>query len=64
MRNRLVTPFWKSALESLPKEFRARHVRHIEQAERWELRLNALVESFARLKLALRRSFQAPRSAH
>ena len=64
MRNRLVTPFWIDALQSLPKEFRARHVRDIEQAERWELRLNALVESFARLKLALRRSFQAPRSAH
>jgi len=64
MRNTLVTPFWKNALASLPQELRARHVHHIEQAERWELRLNALVESFSRLKLALRRSFQTLRNAH
>ena len=61
MRNTLVTPFWKNALESLPRELRARYVHQIEQAERWELRLDALVESFSRIRAAL---FQTPRNAH
>ena len=64
MRNALVTPFWKNALASLPQELRSRYVHQIEQAERWELRLNALVESLSRLKLALRRSLQTLRNAH
>ena len=45
MRNRLVTSFWKNALESLPSGLRSRYLHDIEAAERWELRLNAAVES-------------------
>jgi hypothetical protein len=64
MRNRLVTPFWKAALESLPAAVRTRYLHDIEAAERWELRLNAAVERFMRAKSAFVRTFQAPRGAH
>jgi hypothetical protein len=50
MRNELVTPFWKNALNSLPADLRPRYEHHIAAAERWELRLDALVEFCARLK--------------
>jgi hypothetical protein len=64
MRNALVTPFWKDALASLPRELRSRYVHQIEQAERWELRLNSFVEFCSRAKVLVLRMFQAPRSAH
>jgi hypothetical protein len=64
MRNELKTVFWKNALEQLPAEVRARHVHDIEAAERWELRLNALIEAWTQAKNALGRMFQTPRSAH
>ena len=64
MRNQLTTPFWKNAFESLPPEVRARHVHDIEAAERWELRLDALIEVWAHAKNALGRMFHTPRSAH
>jgi len=64
MRNQLVTPFWKNALAQLPPEVRARHVHDIEAAERWELRLDALIEALVHAKAALGRMFQTPRSAH
>jgi hypothetical protein len=53
MRNHLVTPFWKNALDQLPPAIRERHVRDVEAAERWELRLNALIETWSRAKSAL-----------
>ncbi|HEX6265512.1 MAG TPA: hypothetical protein VFZ81_01310 [Burkholderiales bacterium] len=64
MHNRLVTPFWKSLLESLPPEVRARHVHDIEAAERWELGVGALIEAWTHVKNALGRMFHTPRSAH
>ena len=53
MRNQLMTPFWKNALEQLPASIRERHVHDVEAAERWELRLNALIETWSRAKIAL-----------
>ena len=64
MRNQLTTKFWKNALAQLPPEIRARHVHDFEAAERWELRLNALIEVWTQAKNALGRTFQTPRSAH
>jgi hypothetical protein len=58
MRNELVTPFWKAALESLPASVRARYAADIAAAERWELRIDALVEAWTRAKAALNRKFQ------
>jgi len=64
MRSKLVTPFWKNALESLPAELRPRYVHDMEAAERWELRITAFIESWSRAKSAIARTFQTPRSAH
>ncbi len=64
MHNRLVTPFWKNALQSLPAEVRQRYVHQIEQAERWELRLASIVEGWSRAKAAFPRMLQTRRSAH
>jgi hypothetical protein len=58
MRNELVTPFWKDALESLPASLRARYANDIAAAERWELRIDAIVEAWTRAKAALTRTFQ------
>jgi hypothetical protein len=62
MRNRLVTPFWKRALASLPQELRPRYVHEMEAAERWELRIGALIEFGSRVKSAFARTFQTPGS--
>jgi hypothetical protein len=62
--NELVTPFWKNALESLPESLRARYAHDIAAAERWELRIDAIVERLTRAKSAFSRIFQTPRSAH
>jgi hypothetical protein len=60
MRNDLVTPFWKNALASLPADLRPRYEHHIAAAERWELRLDAIVELWSRLKARARgRHFRA-----
>jgi len=64
MRNELNTAFWQKALEQLPPAVRERHLHDIEAAERWELRLQALIETCIRAKDALARLFQTPRSAH
>lgn len=63
MRNAPLTPFWKNALAQLPPGVRERHVRDIEAAERWELRLNALIETWSRAKVALQGlKHRAPRT--
>jgi len=64
MRNTLVTAFWKEAFESLPSSQRLRYLHDIQAAERWELRIDAAVESFSRAKNALAKLFHTPRSAH
>ena len=64
MRNELNTAFWQKALELLPPGVRQRHLHDIEAVERWELRLQALIELFTCAKDALARLFHTPRSAH
>jgi hypothetical protein len=59
MRNELVTPFWKNALESLPASLRTRYAPDIAAAERWELRIDAVIEAWTRVKGALTRTIQA-----
>jgi hypothetical protein len=59
MRNELVTPFWKNALESLPASLRSRYAPDIATAERWELRIESIVQAWTRVKSALTRTFQA-----
>ena len=60
----LKTAFWKNAAASLPSSVRERYLVDIEQAERWELALDAAIEVLARVKGAFARSFNAPRGAH
>jgi len=52
----LKTAFWRKAASSLPAAIRARHLGHFEDAERFELFLDAAIE---RWKL-LARLFQVP----
>jgi hypothetical protein len=59
MRNELVTPFWKNALESLPASMRSRYAQDIAAAERWELRIDAVIKGWTRAKAALTRTLQA-----
>ena len=67
MRNTLHTPFWQAAYQSLPETVRRRHLADIERAERWELTLDAVIETLSRAKDTLARLFNTPagpRSAH
>jgi hypothetical protein len=64
MRNELVTPFWKNALNSLPVHLRSRYAHELAAAERLELRIDALVEAWSRAKGAFARTFRTLRSAH
>jgi hypothetical protein len=52
----LKTAFWRKAANSLPAPIRARHLGHFEDAERFELFLDAAMESWKRLT----RIFQVP----
>jgi len=50
MKNRnLKTAFWRNAANSLPAAVRERYMAHFEAAERWDLALDAVVDSFSRL---------------
>ena len=64
MRNNFVTQFWREAHQSLPAELRGRYLSEMQAAERWELAIGHVVQTFARAKKALSRLFQTPRSAH
>jgi hypothetical protein len=57
----LKTPFWKKAAASLAPEVRARNIRALEQAERWELALDGAIEVWSQFKAAFAHQ---PRRAH
>lgn len=62
MRNEFVTPFWRSAYESLPAHLRERYHGDFIAAERWELGLRDLIEAGSRLKTAVRGLFHTPQA--
>jgi hypothetical protein len=67
MRNTLRTPFWQAAYQSLPETARQRYLAYIEQAECWDLALDAASDALSRVKGALIKWFEPPakaRSAH
>jgi hypothetical protein len=64
MRNNLHTPFWQAAYQSLPETVRHRYLAHIERAERWELALDAAIETLSRAKGVLARLFNTPARPH
>ena len=64
MRNEFVTPFWRNALASLPEGVQARYKLQLQAAERWELRLGALIETVSRAWNGIGRLFHTPTRAH
>ena len=52
----LKTTFWRKAANSLPAAIRVRHLGHFEDAERFELFLEAAIEGCKRIT----RIFQVP----
>ena len=60
--NEFVTAFWQRAHQSLPAEVRARYLTQIKAAERWELALGDLIELGSRVKHAVLRLLQAPKT--
>ena len=46
----LKTAFWQKAAGSLPAEVRARHIRDIARAERFEILLDGVIDACSRLK--------------
>ena len=60
--NEFVTAFWQRAYESLPAQVRAQYLTQIKAAERWELALGDLIQLGSRVKLAVLRLLQAPKT--
>ena len=60
MRNALETKFWQSAYASLPASVRERYLADLHAAERWELSLDAIIETWSRA----RQLFSRPATAH
>jgi hypothetical protein len=60
----LKTKFWKDAAASLPAPVRARYMRDLERAERWELALDRAIELVSRARTAFGKTFHTPRGAH
>ena len=62
----LKTTFWQNAARSLHPSVRRRYLAEFEYAERWELALDAAIETLSRAKGVLARLFSVPtkRAAH
>jgi hypothetical protein len=58
MRKPFVTKFWQEAHQSLPAELRPRYLAQMQAAERWELAIGRVVETFSGARSALSRLFQ------
>jgi hypothetical protein len=63
MRKQFATAFWQNAHDSLPAQVRARHTLHMQAAERWEMRVAALINAASRAKAALFGPASAARAA-
>ena len=55
MRNRTAMTFWQRAAQSLPPQIRARYASDFAAAERWEARLEGLIEFLSQSQRLLRR---------
>jgi hypothetical protein len=63
MRKQTVTSFWQKAARSLPSNVASRYSGYFEQAERWELALDGLIELGARAGSHFGRASNRRRSA-
>ena len=59
MRNEFATSFWRNAYKALPAQVRGRYALQLRAAERWELRLDALIEAWSRAKHAFSKAAPA-----
>ena len=50
----LKTVFWKRAAQSMPAAYRARYVTYLLRAERFDLALDAVIDTVARIRASLR----------
>ena len=64
MRKEFATAFWQKAYDKLPAGVRAQYLTQMKAAERWELAIGDAIEVFGRVKNAVARLFQTPKSAH
>ncbi len=53
MHKEFATSFWKKAYKSLPAPVRERYLADLHAAERWELRLQAVIETWSRVREVL-----------
>ena len=51
--------FWKKAARSLPAAVRPRYAAYFEQAERWELALDGLIELGSRVRAQVGRTLHS-----
>jgi hypothetical protein len=58
------TRFWQDAYSSLPAGSRRRYAFHLKSAERWELRLDTVIELWTRVSAGLAKAFHTPRPTH
>ena len=64
MRKEFTTAFWQKAYDKLPAGVRAQYLTQMKAAESWELAIGDAIEFSGRVKNAVVRLFQAPKSAH
>jgi hypothetical protein len=60
----LKTEFWKRAASTLPASVRARHIGDIARAERLELLLDGVIDTWLQIKGAVARVFARPTHQH
>ena len=62
MRKDFVTNFWQTAYERLPEGVRGQYLTQMKAAESWELTIGDLIKVGARVKNAIGRVLQAPKT--
>jgi hypothetical protein len=64
MHKEFRTSFWQRAYDSLPLQVRGQYLTQMKAAERWELTLAQLLQTWSRAKSAVLKLFQTPSRAH
>ena len=62
--NSFETKFWQKAYDSLPASVRTANLKHMQDAEQWELALGRLIELVARVKSVIFHTPSRTQRAH
>jgi hypothetical protein len=62
MRKDFVTNFWQNAYDKLPPGVRGQYLTQMKAAESWELTIGDLIKVGSRVKNAMGRAFQTPKT--